>query len=305
MKRRTVSTLLASAIAMVLLPGGATPAIAGSPGGHSDKRCEDRHAGEPASMARGAARDGREPATGTAEEVPAGAKKTKASRFQATIPVHFHVINKGPTYADGNVSDTMIANQISVLNKTFAGQRGGARTPFSFQLVSVDRTTNAEWFAMGYGSKAERDAKAALRQGGANALNIYSTSGGGYLGWATFPSSYRTHPELDGIVIHYGSMPGGHVARFDLGFTATHEVGHWLGLYHTFQGGCNAKGDYVEDTPPQRFPTRGCPEGQDTCSAPGLDPIHNYMDYSDDACYTEFSGGQSQRMTDHYTFYRQ
>ena len=59
--------------------------------------------------------------------------------------------------------------------------------------------------------------------------------------------------------------------------------------------GCNAKGDFVDDTPPMRVPTRGCPEGKDTCREPGLDPIHNYMDYSDDACYDQFTAGQVAR----------
>jgi hypothetical protein len=66
----------------------------------------------------------------------------------------------------------------------------------------------------------------------------------------------------------------------------------------TFYGGCSAKGDFVADTPPERTPTSGCPAGKDTCAAPGLDPIHNYMDYSYDSCYTEFTAGQTQRMRD-------
>ena len=78
-------------------------------------------------------------------------------------------------------------------------------------------------------------------------------------------------------------MPGTsdtYAGRYDLGQTLTHEVGHWLNLEHTFFGGCNAKGDFVDDTPAMKVPTSGCPEGKDTCSEPGLDPIHNYMDYS-------------------------
>ncbi len=244
----------------------------------------------------------REPEGMTGEEVPPTHKRPK--RFSATIPVYFHVISAGTTAQLGNVPTSQISAQMTALNKSFAGSYGGYKTPFTFRLQEVTRTVNPEWFEMGLGSKAERDAKAALRRGGANALNVYSTAGGGYLGWATFPSSYREHPELDGIVIHYGSLPGGYIERFDLGFTATHEAGHWLGLFHTFQGGCNANGDYVDDTPPQRVPTSGCPDGQDTCSEPGFDPIHNFMDYSDDACYTQFTSGQSARMVDQFTYFR-
>ena len=95
-----------------------------------------------------------------------------------------------------------------------------------------------------------------------------------------------------------------YAGRYDLGMTLVHETGHWVNLEHTFYGGCNAKGDFVDDTPPMKVPTSGCPEGKDTCSEPGLDPIHNYMDYSYDQCYTEFTLGQTLRMQDAWLFYR-
>ena len=124
------------------------------------------------------------------------------------------------------------------------------------------------------------------------------------LGWATFPSNVSSQLDKDGVVLHYGSLPGGDIQNYDRGQTATHEVGHWVGLYHTFQNGCSAQGDQVEDTPPQRYSTTGCPEGKDTCTAPGLDPIHNYMDYSYDRCYSEFSPGQVERMTEQFVAFR-
>lgn len=79
-----------------------------------------------------------------------------------------------------------------------------------------------------------------------------------------------------------------------MGATTTHEIGHWFNLYHTFQGqSCSGSGDLIADTPLQSAPTDGCPVGIDTCpSAAGVDPIHNYMDYSSDACYEEFTAGQ-------------
>ena len=105
-----------------------------------------------------------------------------------------------------------------------------------------------------------------------------------------------------------GPCPGAsneYADEFDEGDTLTHEAGHWLNLEHTFYGQCNKSGDFVDDTPPQKSPSSGCPEGNDTCPRqPGLDPIHNYMDYSDDDCITQFTPGQSQRMRDAWLFYR-
>ena len=207
------------------------------------------------------------------------------------VNVYFHVINKGTGIANGDIPQTMIDQQMSVLNAAFAS------TPFKFTLVSVDRTTNATWYTATYNTTAERQMKAALRKGGAGDLNFYTNNmGGGLLGWATFPSSYASNPSNDGVVVLYSSLPGGTAAPYNEGDTGTHEVGHWLGLYHTFQGGCSKTGDYVDDTPAERDPAYGCPVGRDTCAAAGLDPIENFMDYSDDFCMNRFTAGQSARM---------
>jgi hypothetical protein len=220
-----------------------------------------------------------------------------------TINVYFHVINKGSGISNGDIPDSQITSQMNVLNAAYAPWG------WSFNLVATDRTTNQTWYTAGPGTSAEGAMKDALRQGSADDLNIYSSNpGGGLLGWATFPSSYAGNPSDDGVVILFSSVPGGSAAPYNLGDTATHEVGHWMGLYHTFQGGCAKKanqGDGVADTPAERSPAYGCPVGRNSCSQiAGLDPIENFMDYTDDACMDEFTTGQDSRMDAQFTAYR-
>lgn len=216
-----------------------------------------------------------------------------------TVQVWVHVIRRGTGTSNGDIPQSWIDNQIAVLNNSFSGATGGVNTIFRFQLAGVTRTTNSTWYTMADGSSAEAQAKAALRRGDATTLNLYCAApGGGILGWATFPWWYAGNPTDDGVVILNSSMPGGSASPYNLGDTATHEVGHWLGLYHTFQGGCNATaGDYVSDTPAERSPASGCPTGRDSCrNLSGLDPITNFMDYSTDSCMFRFSAGQATRM---------
>ncbi|CAE6365610.1 unnamed protein product [Rhizoctonia solani] len=229
-------------------------------------------------------------------------KASKASQINIniniTIPVYWHAIQSNQSLIGGHVPIHQINNSIKVLNEDF--ELAG----FSFKLMNLSYVTNQTWF--------ERDIRAemkeVLRQGNANTLNIYSTSLPGLLGYTTLPSNYQLNPKNDGVVIRYSTVPGGTYYPFNLGKTLTHEVGHWLGLYHTFQGAnCTGKGDEVWDTPAHEAPNFGCPRRDlpDTCpKQPGKDPIFNFMNYGDDVCLNEFTAGQVERMHQQFMVYR-
>ena len=239
--------------------------------------------------------------------LPAG---VRAGNKHIRVPVYVHVV-KGK-HNRGHISNKRIRAQIRVLNNAYAGRAGrhAHSTPFRFTLKGVDRTKNPTWFRHYPGSKAERKMKQALRVGDESVLNLYTANPrpGALLGYAYYPQNYRKHPSLDGVVVNVRSTPGGHFAGFGQvyahGDTATHEVGHWLGLAHTFQGGCGTRNDFVTDTAKEQSPASGCPRGSDTCPAEGLDPIHNFMDYSVDPCMNMVTQGQAQRMRLHWLAYR-
>jgi pregnancy-associated plasma protein-A len=229
-------------------------------------------------------------------------KGSAAGARAATInvPVYVHVLYSGAT---GNLSDSAIKAQIAVLNTTYGGRTGGTSTGFTFTLQGVTRTDNAAWYTRT--EQNENAIKTKLHKGGKGTLNLYTAGlDAQVLGWSTFPWEYAAHPAMDGVVVHAGSIPGGTIAGFNKGYTATHETGHWLGLYHTFQNGCAKPGDTVDDTPFERDPSDGCPTTRDTCPAAGTDPVHNFMDYSQDDCMTQFSTGQGDRMRKIWATYR-
>jgi hypothetical protein len=231
------------------------------------------------------------------------------------VQTYFHVITSG---SSGNIDDAVLQAQLDVLNDAY--QVHG----FSFRLMGTTRTANSNWYSAGISSRAQNEMKAALRVGDQSTLNVYFSSAGGALGYATFPEDYAFNPTDDGVVIANGSVPGGAATSYNDGKTLVHEVGHWFGLYHTFQtgdgifplfsfflslfglrNGCNTSGDEVDDTPAQRTRTAGCPDSKDSCpNQSGLDPINNFMDYSDDVCLFEFTPGQSDRMAAMWNEYR-
>lgn len=239
---------------------------------------------------------------------------------EIVVNVYWHVIMKW-FGSKGDISDEVIQHNIDIMNDAYAGVRSNysecenlfsyedfPSSPFRFELKQILRHRNTlAFFTLTPFSSWFRRRK---RIGTCADLNIY-TGQSFFVGFATWPDACPTNGNVecanrgDSVVINYGSVPGGHMANYDQGDTAVHEVGHWLGLMHTFDGNdCENRGDNVADTPPQSSATYGCPLTKDTCVGDGLDPVHNFMDYADDCCMYQFTQGQINRMVALAEIYR-
>ena len=208
------------------------------------------------------------------------------------IPVVFHVATNGDRF---NVTDEQVQRSIDVLNASFRTKG------YSFTLSRVIRHNNTKFARKCHRRAPERTFKRRHAIDPATTLNVYSClPGRGILGYAWLPHSWPEDHFMHGVVINYASVPGGAAFPYDEGDTLVHEVGHYLGLWHTFDGkGCREPGDFVADTPAERRAAFGCPLERDSCrNDPGLDPVENFMNYSDDACMIEFTPGQKRRMND-------
>src|SRR5690606_38709149 len=207
-----------------------------------------------------------------------------------TIPIAFHVVHNGTT---GNIPDQWITDQVEVLNDAFADMG------YRFVVAMLDRTENATWFSTCYGS-GENPMKQALAIDPAHFLNIYTClPSGGILGYAYRPDGDASSIH-HGVVLHYNTLPGGGLFPYNQGDTGTHEVGHYVGLLHTFDGGCSGGdtppgcetgGDRVCDTPAEASAAFGRPAGRDTCPPGGPHPNPDLRDHPGDACVNPCPAG--------------
>ena len=236
-------------------------------------------------------------------------QRSNQANTVVTIPVVFHVV-----YANGtqNISDAQIMSQLQILNDDFRRLNSDADNTWSqaadseveFCLATNDPQGNPTdgilRVSTSVSSFGTSDNVKFSSSGGSDAwpagsyLNFWVCNvGGGILGYAQFPGGSAS---TDGVVCDYryvGDM-GTATAPFNLGRTATHEVGHWLNLYHIWgDGNCN-QDDQVADTPNSDAANFGCATGHQSCSS--TDMVQNYMDYSDDACMNLFTSGQKTRM---------
>ncbi len=252
----------------------------------------------------------------------------RGQRNIIVIPVVVHVLHNGEAVGTGkNISDAQILSQITVLNEDYQALNSDisdvpshfdsiiGNAGIQFCLAVIDPQGNAangiDRVDIGPNESWNDNLKPGTIWDASQYLNIWVTElSGGTLGYTTFPGTSQDH---DGVVVDYryfGKTPSNPFSsKFNLGRTATHEIGHWLGLEHTFRRGCdgnsatdcNSEGDFICDTPPTLNANYGCslPASRNTCTETPVDQPDmwmNYMDYMDDACLLMFSQGQVDEM---------
>ena len=235
-----------------------------------------------------------------------------------TIPVVVHVIYKNSSQ---NISDAQIFSQIDILNEDFRMNNSDAssvpsafagaaadceiefclavRDPNGNVTTGITRTYTTTSSFSGYTSMKYSSTGGQDAWNTSDYLNIWVCNlASGLLGFATFPGG---NSSTDGVVCDYAYFgnTGTATSPYDLGRTATHEVGHWLNLYHIW-GDSYCGNDYVSDTPKHEESNYGCPSypHASSCSGTGSsgEMFMNYMDYTNDACMFMFSTGQKNRM---------
>ncbi len=244
------------------------------------------------------------------------------------IPVVVHVIHKGEAIGTGtNIPDEQILSQLKILNDDFRARNTTAinRLPAEFKALAADTeiefvlakqdpeglpTTGINRVAStetNWSQARDINLKSLSHWPSYLYLNLYSAElSSPVIGWAQFPQSDRLSglnfsdiaDETDGVVIDYRYLGTGYRAiSSSKGRTATHEIGHYLGLRHIWGDGNCSKDDFVTDTPLVDKDHKGCPSESIASACTGGPAMYqNYMDYTDDGCMSLFTTGQKARL---------
>ncbi|RSK39696.1 M43 family zinc metalloprotease [Mangrovimonas spongiae] len=241
------------------------------------------------------------------------------NRVVITIPLVVHVLHNGEPIGSGpNITDAQVISQVTVLNEDYRMMTGtpgestvggvdvevefvlAQRTPDGCPTNGINRVNICQ---DGTNQSDVQYWKTQTSWDPSSYMNMWSSKYvgdlNGILGYAQFPGGPGNTDGVSSSYNYFGSSDYDDGTfqlspPFDKGRTMTHEVGHYLGLYHTFQGGCTVPGDEVDDTPAVDEPNYGCPTGHTSCGT--IDMIENYMDYTDDACMNTFTQGQKDRV---------
>lgn len=231
------------------------------------------------------------------------------SKKEINIPVVVH-------YSNPKIIE-IIDEQMIILNDNFAN------TGFKFYLQKLNEISNPKWRKVRSDMKFQFDnywtdnstvqeMKANLREGDKNTLNLYITNVIDKISWASFPFYYdndKYDVTQDGIVLSDITVKGFTDSDIYLGRTLAHEVGHWLGLFHTFSSLCGEPGDLISDTNEHTYRyTWTCNKNDEkfgVCNDNEIAPIRNYMNYVLDSCKSNFTPLQIKRMKGMYKKYRE
>lgn len=228
-----------------------------------------------------------------------------------TIPIVIHIVHNG---GPENISDAQVASQLQILNEDYGklpgtnGDGNGVDTRVRFCLAGIDpdgNCTNGIVRVKSSLTNHQSYQRALLKElsfwDNSRYLNIYivKSINGNVGGYSSYPGG---PPDEDGVVVRHNQFGNTGTAAKGFGRTTTHELGHWFGLYHTFNNGCGTDvcldGDYVCDTPPQAAPSFTCVT-MNTCSNddPDVNDLkENYLNYTPGSCQNMFTSGQKRRM---------